>query len=48
MTETDDSTIFDTCEECDGWGGWTETYERSGRDFEVDVPCNECGGTGVR
>ena len=44
--EVDDSTIFETCEECQGEGGWTETYERSGRDIDVDVPCNVCSGTG--
>jgi DnaJ-class molecular chaperone len=34
------------CEECDGWGGWTETRESGGRDIEIDIPCHHCGGTG--
>ena len=44
----DNDSLYEDCAECDGAGGWTETYERDGREFDVAVDCNECGGSGRR
>lgn len=45
MNRRPNPAIHDYCEACFGWGS---TTVRKGTDYEDEIECLDCGGSGVR